>query len=401
MAERSSTSDLSPEAQAAIAGINAFSLDLYKQTLKPNENLFQSPASVSFDLALAYRGAVGRTAEELRQAIHYTAAPDAYLRASADVFASMNISRPGQVLQTANSIWVQDSMPLKPGYVADVEHYLGAAPQRTDFRTHPETSVADINRWVATATHDRIIGLLHESDITAETRSVLVNAIYFKGKWQAPFSAEDTKREPFARLDGAIQPTQLMHQRSHFAVVDRGGVQAIELPYGWGDVSMVVFLPHSGGLRRFETGLTDQGLRGWFDALAAAERRDTILTLPKMHLAWRQSLRGAIESMGAPIAFTSDADFSGAATIPYPGEAPGATGLRISDVIQEANIDVDEEGSEAAAATATIQVVVVSRPLHTPPPIVFRADKPFLFLLRDRRTGLILFMGRYVAPPTP
>ena len=245
--ERSDSGSLSSDAAAAIVGINAFSLDFYKRTLTPNQNLFQSPASVSIDLALAYRGAVGKTADELRQALHYTAAPDAYLRASADVFASMNVSGPDQVLQTANSIWVQNSMPLKPDYVSDVQRYMGAALQRTDFRADPEASRADINRWVATATHDRIIDLLHPGEVTKSTRSVLVNAIYFKGRWESPIDAIDTRRENFAKLDGGKEPTLLMHQRSKFAVVDRDGVQAIELPYGNGDLSMVVFLPRSGG----------------------------------------------------------------------------------------------------------------------------------------------------------
>ena len=167
---------------------------------------------------------------------------------------------------------------------------------------------------------------------------------------------------------------------------------------------MVVFLPRSPrGLPRFEAELNHQQLVGWFDELDAAEPRDTILTLPKMHLEWEHDFSGTLSEMGAPTAFGDDADFSGMATIPYPGGDPDAKGLKISHVVHKAWLDVDEKGAEAAAATGVLmteEIVVTSERQETPP-IVFRADKPFLFVLRDRRTGLILFMGRYVAPPAP
>jgi serpin B len=196
-----------------------------------------------------------------------------------------------------------------------------------------------------------------------------------------------------------------MHKRSQFAVLERGGVQAIELPYDGDEVNMVVFLPHSPtGLPRFEAGLNDQKLTGWFDALDAAQPRDTILTLPKMHVERQHELKDTLSAMGAPTAFKYDADFSGMATLPYPGGNPYATGLKIAHVIHKAWLDVDEEGAEAAAATGVVmnetavsEIVV----LRSKPPVIFRADKPFLFVLRDQRTGLVLFMGRYVAPPSP
>jgi serpin B len=384
--------ELSPEAKDAVAGINAFSLDLYKRTLTPGENQFLSPASVSTAVALAYRGAVGQTADELRRVMRYDAAPDAYLRASAGVFATMNFCRPGRLLQTANAIWVQDGMPLKPDYVADVSDLMAAGLQRTDFSADPTKSRTDINAWVASATRDRITDLLQPGDVTGKTRAVLVNAIYWKGRWGIPFDADDTKTEPFTQLDGRKQPTPLMHQRHPFAVVERDGVQAIELPYEGGEASMVVFLPRSPeALPRFEAGLTDRQLTHWFDALEAAKPRDTILTLPKMHLEKRRELQDTLVAMGATTVFSDAADFSGMATSPD---------LKFTKVIHKAWLDVDEEGAEAAAATAVTMEIVVGaiKRVHEPPPIIFRADRPFLFVLRDERTGLILFIGRYVAP---
>jgi serpin B len=341
---KATSAKLTPEAHDAVAGINAFSLDLYKRTLTSGDNLFLSPASVSTAVALAYRGSVGKTADELRRVLRFNAPPDAYFPASAGVFASMNFCGPSRVLQTANAIWVQDDIPLKPDYVADVQRYMGVGLQRTDFRANPEKSRSDINAWAATATHDRITGLLQQGDVTDDTRAVLVNAIYWKGRWDSTFDASGTRTEPFTQLDGEVQPTPLMHQRADFAVVERSGVQAIELPYVGHEVSMVVFLPRSShALPKFEAGLTDQELKDWFDALDAARLSETILTLPKVHLEDRCELEETLKKMGAPKAFGDDADFS---------------------------------GMETAVA-----------------------DKPFLFVLRDRRTGLILFMGRYVAPP--
>jgi serpin B len=394
---------LSPDAKDAVAGINAFSLDLYKRILTAGGNQFLSPASVSTAVALANRGAVGKTADELRSVFHYSAAPDAYFRASGAVFATMNFCRPSRLLQTANAIWVQHGMPLNPSYVADVRAYMAAGLHPTDFRADPEQSRTEINAWVASATRERITDLLHEHDLNDQTQGVLVNAIYWKGRWQLAFDAADTRTEPFTQLDRRRRTTRLMHQRDKFSVVERDGVQAIELPYVGDEVSMVVFLPRSPrGLPAFEARLTDHALEGWLDALDAAEARDTLLTLPKMHLDDRYHLADTLTAMGAPDAFGDGGDFSGMATIPYPGEAPGAVGLKIADVIHQSWLDVDEEGAEAAAATAVIMelVVVSGKRERPPPPIIFRADKPFLFALRDQRTGLILFMGRYVTLAT-
>ncbi|CDO34988.1 serpin family protein [Novosphingobium sp. KN65.2] len=390
---------LPPDAQGAVAGINAFSLDLYKRTISSGDNLFLSPASVSTAVALAYRGAVGKTADELRSVLHYGAAPDAYFRASAGVFATMNFSGQSRVLQTANAIWIQGGMPMKPDYLADVQSQMKAGLQRANFAATPEQARADINAWVATATHDRIAELLEKGVVTPETSTVLVNTIYWKGRWDQPFVKSETKVEPFTRLDGTKQSTPLMNQRSYFAVVKGDGVQAIELHYVGGEVSMVVFLPHSPkGLPKFEAGLTDKELGNWFTALDAAEPRDTVLTLPKMHLEYGIDFAKMLSTMGAPTAFSDDADFSGMAQLPSYSQGSEVVGLKISHIIHKAWLDVDEDGSEAAAATAVINDIVTGRRSPPPPPTIFRADKPFLFVLRDRRTGLILFMGRYVAP---
>lgn len=194
----------------------------------------------------------------------------------------------------------------------------------------------------------------------------------------------------------------LMSQRSNFRVMERGGTKAIMLPYVGHEVEMVVFLPSSAkDLPKFEAKLTASDLAIWVDALEKAEWRETILTMPKMRIEWRKDLKSSLQAMGAPTAFSDNADFSGIARIPYPGEDPRAIGLKIKHVIHKTYLDVDEIGSEAAAATAVVMDIIVTSAKsdpNPPPPFIFRADKPFFFLLRDRRTGLILFMGRYVKP---
>jgi serpin B len=394
---------LSPDAQAAVTGINAFSLDLYKRAIS-GDNLFLSPASVSTAVALAYRGAAGKTASELATVLHYSAGPDAYLRSSAAVLATMNFSGQSRVLETMNAIWLQAGMPLQPAYRADLQNLMKAEPRTVDFAANPGKARTEINAWVATATHDRIPDLLPAGLPTGATRAILVNTIYWKGRWELPFDATATAIEPFSRLDGTKQPARLMHQRSNCAVVERDGVQAIALPYVGNEVDMVVFLPHSPkALPRFETQLTDRALARWFETLDATPPRDTILTLPKMHLEAGFDLTDTLAAMGAPTAFGDDADFSAMVHFPYPGSGSHEVGLKISHVIHKAWLDVDEEGAEAAAATAIVDIVTSGRRISPPPPppIIFRADRPFLFVLRDRRTGLILFMGRYVTPQMP
>ena len=393
---------LDPSSQRAVEGIDSFSLDLYKRFVSTEQNVFISPASVSTAVGLAYRGAWGTTAEELRVTMHYDASPGSYLVADAAILKSLNITGVERELRVANALWLEQGMPLRQDFSDDVTKHAQAGIQRVDFRSNPDAARLTINRWVGAATNDRIKDLLHEEDITDQTRAALVNSIYWKGRWAAPFQAAETKLEPFLGLNGERKPTSLMHQQGNFQVHERGGVRAIQLPYAFNEVSMVVLLPDgSSGLPRLEKKLTDGELKRWLSDLDAAAPRDTIVTLPKMHLEWRNDLVPTLQALGATTAFGDDADFSGMAVEPFPGEVPGASGLKIKKIIHQTFLDVDEQGSEAAAATAVLMDVVVTgarRGPPPPPPFVFRADKPFLFLLRDHRTNLILFMGRYVTP---
>ena len=293
---------LDQDGQSAVDGVNAFSLDLYKREIKPGENLLLSPASVSVAVGLAYRGAVGSTADELNRTLHFNAPPADYLRADAQLLAAMNFSGPGRQLQSANSVWLLTGMPLKPDFEADIARYASAGIARADFSKDAEASRLTINRWVEGATHDKIRDLLHPGEVTAFTAAVLVNALYWKGEWQHPFGKARTKVEPFTMADGKRVQTSLMHGEGKFRVLERGGVKAIRLPYQGGEVDMVIFLPNSAsGLNRFEERLTAPELKHWLDDLKGPSRQ-TIMTLPRLHLAWRSDLKDDLGSMGASTA---------------------------------------------------------------------------------------------------
>ncbi len=392
---------LSPDAQALVQSNNAFSLDLLREASPRDANLVISPASVSTAVGFAYRGAVGDTASQLKSVMRYPFDPEQNLRASGALMSTMSFSAKGRDLRTANAIWLQEGMPFDERYEQDMNAYAKAGIGRTDFGADPEGGRQSVNRWVEGATNGNIAELLQPGIVTTDTRAVLVNAVWFKADWQFPFSKEATRIEPFTAIDGSISSTSLMHRWGEFAAFRRDGVSVIQLPYKGGEVALVIFLPdEAGALPKFEESLTSKALSRWFSGLDKTAPRDTVLTLPKLKLRWRSDLAEDLKRMGAAIAFSDAADFSAMARLPYPGGDPKEKGLKISHVIHEATIEVDEVGSEASAATAVVMEVVVSgrRDPPPPPPFVFRADKPFLFALRDLRTGLLLFVGRYVRP---
>ncbi|WP_198045886.1 serpin family protein [Novosphingobium aquimarinum] len=393
---------LDTDAHELIEGTNAFSLDLLRAVGQRDSNLIVSPASVSAAGGLAYRGAVGETARQLQQVMRYPFEPVRTLKASGAMMDTMSFSGPGRDLRTANALWLQDSMPLNEPFERDMATYAKAGFERANFKADPEAARRRINQWVSDATRENIEELLKKDQISTCTRTVLVNAIWFKADWLAPFTSGMTKTEPFTAIDGRKTPLRLMHQSSDFRALKRGSVSAIQLPYKGREVALVAFLPDDyDDLPRFEEKLTAKELANWFDALDRTEPRETLLSFPRFKLRWGTDLSTTLKAMGAPLAFSNDADFSNMARLPYPGGDPSERGLKISHVIHEATVEVDETGSEASAATAMLMDMIPTgrhRGPPPPPPFVFRADKPFLFLLRDLRTGLILFVGRYVQP---
>jgi serpin B len=335
--------------------------------------------------------------------MHYPLPPETSAVAGGEVLATMAIKAPGRDLATANSLWVQAGLPLNRDFLADLDRHYGAALHPVDFERNDQTARLLINSWVEGKTGNRIKELLHPEDVSAGTKSVLVNAIYLKAQWATPFKIGATRAGPFRTLDGRTLPVPLMNLRSSFKVAARGGVQAIALPYRSGELEMVVLLPKSiGGLPRFERTLTAQGLAAWLKRLDEAEPADTILTLPRFRLEWRDDLVPTLVGLGMRVPMSDAGDFSGSKFVDPASSDPNDLAIKIGRVIHQTFLDVDENGSEAAAATAVVNIVVSGKRIAPPPPppIIFRADRPFLFLIRDARTGAILFMGRMVAPPS-
>jgi serine protease inhibitor len=212
----------------------------------------------------------------------------------------MSLSGPGRELRSANALWVRQDIPLQPDYEADMAAHAGAALHRVSSRWTRSFPARD-QPLVAGRTNDRIDELIAEGVITMDTGAVLVNAIYWKGAWHEPFSAEATRTEPFFKTGGAQAATALMNQQAYFRVLERGGVKVIDLPYEGGEVSMVILLPDNrDGLPRLERKLTPRQLGRWLEGLEEAAPLETILTLPKMNLDWNADLAKVMQAMGAP-----------------------------------------------------------------------------------------------------
>jgi serpin B len=373
------------DVRTLVKGNNDFALDLYARLREEEGNLFCSPYSISTALAMTSAGARGETAGQMARVLHFSLDPKRLHPACAELIRCLNghgLPRDFQ-LDVAQSLWGDDSLPVKPDFQDLIRTNYGARLRHVDFAYQTGAARRQINRWVEDRTHDKIKGLLREGDIKSLTRMVLVNAIYFKAGWQTPFPKDATTGEDPFYAAGRKVKAALMHQTGHFRHAEGEGFQALELPYEGGDLSMVVLLPREkDGLKKLEETLTTAKLDGCLGKLAG---RKVAVTLPRFKLQSRFELGKALAAMGMPLAFTGAADFSG---------ITDTEKLFISKVIHQAFVDVNEVGTEAAAATA----VVLTREAAPEKPATFRADHPFLFLLRDNRTGSVLFLGRLSDP---
>ncbi len=388
------TSETDPAVKANLPVVaknnNQFALDLYAHLRGADGNLFFSPYSISTALAMTRAGASGDTAAEMDKTLHFTL-PEVQLQAVfgalvKEVNGDPTDAKRGYQLSTANALWGQKGFPFKTDFLKLVNNNYGAGLNEVDFKTAAEQARGTINAWVEKETRDKIKDLLHQGDLTPDTRLVLTNAIYFKGDWTNPFKKEQTKDEPFHLTADKKADAPLMHQTGEYNYLDGGSFQALELPYSGNNLTMVVLLPKKvDGMADFDKDFTADKLADWIGKL---RKQKVIVTLPKFKTTQRVQLAPTLSEMGMKKAFTSAADFSGM------GGGPGD--LLISGVIHKAFVDVNEEGTEAAAATAVvIRALAAVRP---EPPPVFRADHPFVFLIRDTRSGSILFMGRLVDP---
>jgi serpin B len=392
---------VSPDVMALAQGNNQFAFDLYRRLAKLDGNLIFSPYSISSALAMTYAGARGDTAAEMADTLHFTLKPDRLHPAFADLSGRLMRfgNRDGGQLLVANSLWGQQGYPIRDDFLALTRDDYHAEIKEVDFTNDKDREVArqTINRWVEQKTQDMIQELLKPRVLDSDSKLVLVNAIYFHSLWALPFPAEQTKKEPFHASNRESVQAPMMHLTDEFQYYEGDGVQVLELPYRGYRQSMVVILPKAAdGLAKVENDLTAGRLEGW---LAKLKGYEVTTTLPKFTTTHEFGLGQELKPMGMPLAFTDGpegqprADFSGIS-----GQALRFDHcLHISQVVHQARVEVTEEGTKAAAATA----VVMAHPesLRLPPPrATFTADHPFLFLIRDRDMGSILFFGRLTKP---
>jgi serpin B len=373
--------------KVVVAGNNAFAVALYGQLRSQSGNLFFSPESISTALAMAYAGARGDTASQMAKTLHFTLPLDQLNPAMGALLGDLNTTHQNYQLNVANALWAQQGYTFLDSFLNVLKTDYGAGLNQVNFKGATEAARLTINQWVEKKTQDKIKDLLQPGALRSDTRLVLTNAIYFKGDWETQFDKAQTKNEVFFLSPSQTSTTPLMHREGGFSYFDGGSFQALEIPYKSKELSIIIFLPKDrSGLPALEQFLTASNLQQWLHQLGPVPK--VIVTLPKFKSTQQFELGATLRAMGMPAAFGGSADFSG---------MTGKRDFAISEVIHKAYIDVNEEGTEAAAATSVTMRTMAMRPVEQAPP-VFRADHPFVFLIRDNRSDSILFMGRMANP---
>ncbi len=394
----------SPETPAAsitsgtgiVASNDQFAADLYRKIAKEpatgSGNIFFSPFSISSALALTYEGARGTTADEIRSVFYFPSNVTSLREGFAAINVGINQQNGGYTLSTANALWAEKTSAFLPGYTGVAQQFYGANTTNLDFAGQPDTSRQTTNDWVAGKTNNKIQDLLPSGSIDSSTRLVITNAVYFKGTWQKQFDANQTTNATFTRPDGTQVTTRMMQQTDEDAVypyVETPDLQMLSVPYtttsGQG-LSLIVLLPTGNNLSIAESYLDPVNLSVLEQSSSS---RRVMVYLPKFKIETQYSLKEMLSAMGMPTAFSSAADFSG---------MDGAQDLYINDVYHKAYIEVNEQGTEAAAATGAVMNMMAVAPGSQEPVPVFRADHPFLFLIQDNNTGTILFAGQMADP---
>jgi serpin B len=362
------------------SGNTQFAFDLYNEVKKPGENLFFSPYSISVALAMTYAGARGETERQMADVLHFTLPQERLHPAfnALDIGVTGSTSQ-GLELKTANSLWSRIGRPFLQSFFDSLAVNYGAKVRQLDFGGDPAGSAEIINQWVEDKTENRIKDLIPPDALGGDTPLVLVNAIYFKAKWLYEFDKQVTFDGDFTPLDGSRVTVPFMTQEEDFPYVQGDGFQAIDLPYRGEKVSMMIILPDEGQFDRVENSLTSQLLDSTIDSLV---EQKVNLTMPKFQMEWGEQLNEPLINLGMVDAF-GNADFSG---------MDGTRSMFIDQVLHKAFVLVDEEGTEAAAATA---VIMGETAMLT---VQFTADHPFIFLIRDRESNSILFLGRVMNP---
>ncbi|MBW6458017.1 MAG: serpin family protein [FCB group bacterium] len=371
-----------------VSGINQFAFDMLTVVSREHlQNIFYSPLSISSALAMTYAGAREQTAREMQKALHFGPQHPAFHEKYGTLSGSLqSAAESAFTMHIANAIWVQNDYRLRKDYLKIVQEYYQSISRELDFVGAPDVSTNIINQWVSDATNDRIRDLIPAGVIDAFTRLILTNAVYFNAEWEQSFNPAMTQKDDFYPLIGEAYKTDMMYKRHHFHYSQADNYQILEIDYKGKAQQMLLVLPKDRyGLEEL---ITHAG-RSMFERHDEKKREeDVILYFPKFRLETDYELNTYLHILGMKQAFTPYADFSG---------MTGSRDLMISNVIHKAFIEVDEFKTEAAAATAVVMRLTAMPPAPRAP-IEFRADHPFLFMIRDINSGTILFIGCVTAP---
>ena len=365
-----------------IAASNAFAFDLYKRLSAEDGNMFFSPYSLTAALAMTYEGARGKTAAEIKKVLRLPG--NAALRRN--FFANdLEAFNTGADARIVNAFWSQKDYAFLPAYTDILRKSYRAESFSADFKQSADEARLKINEWTAGQTAGRIMDLFPQNSLNALTRLVLVDSVYFKGKWEKQFDKDLTDEADFFTAPGNKVKVNMMKRTGEgakFNYCQAGDLQLLELPYKSGGLSMLIILPAEGGLKELEREISPARLDSWKKDLYS---RRVDVFLPRFSMTARYALPGILSEMGMPRAFTDKADFSG---------MDGTKNLYIQQVVHQGFVEVNEEGTEAAAASG-VAMGLKSMPMPAPQ---FRANRPFIFLIQERGTGKIIFMGRVEKP---
>ena len=415
---------------SVVSGNNQFAFDLYSRYRSENGNVFFSPYSISSALVMAYEGARGKTADEIQAVFHFPK-DDSLRRASfLKIYNRMNSKEEstssGTVdvlpdekkypfmkdyiaekekytgekyskgnnktyeLRIANALWAQKDYPLLKDYMTLTEEYYQGKVTNLDFIKDSENSRVTINNWIEEQTNKKIRNLIPEGMLNNQTRLVITNAIYFKGSWAKQFDKKDTQEKDFRVTSGETVKVKMMSlagEDARFNYTENEELQILELPYAGETLSMLILLPRKSNLDSLEKSLNVEKLSAWRNSLSMEQVE---ISLPRFKFETKYFMASTLKEMGMSTAFSGDADFSG---------MTGGKDVYIDEVIHQAYVEVNEEGTEAAAATAV--AMITSSMVEEPSPIkIFNADHPFIFVIQEKETGNILFLGRVTNPTT-
>lgn len=374
----------------AIAANNDFAIKMYSTLKKTSKNLFFSPYSMSTAFAMVYEGARNNTAEEISNVFGFNKDLQKNRSSYAYLFNKYNPEKADYRLSVANAIWVQNDYKILNEYTNVLDQFYGAKAENVDFRGNLEPSRLKINTWVEKQTMDKIKDLFPKGSLNESTKLALTNAVYFKGSWVKAFDPKDTVEERFihGEITDNVVNVPMMRRTDKdalFPYYEDENAQLLEMPYQGDDLSMMVILPKQKvALDKIETNLTSKMLAAWQSKMVVKEVN---VFFPKFKLETDYDLIKPLKNLGMQEPFALTSDFSG---------MDGTKKLYIGTVVHKAFVDVNEEGTEAAAATGIGMMTKTSANIDPVP--VFRADHPFIFIIKDKVSGNILFIGRFVIP---